>query len=100
MGLRDRFFGPPDPASLWTSRPGTRFVCTLDELSFSGLRLGDPVEAISRFGAPENAHPTREGMYDYPSQGFEIDATDGRVDGFLFRWDAMDPARHFRGRYL
>jgi len=100
MGILDHFFPPADPAREWTALPGLRLECTLDDSSFCGLRLGEQIESLSRLGPPENPRPTREGMYDYPSRGFEVDATDGRIDCFLFRWDAMDPARHFAGSFL
>lgn len=98
MGILD-FFAPPDPARGWVRRADLRLACVLDDPSFCGVRLGDPADALSRFGAPENNRPGRDGLYDYPSSGFEIDTTDGRVDCFLFRWDAMDAAKHFRGTF-
>jgi hypothetical protein len=100
MGIRDHYFPPPDPAGAWKALPGLRPECILDDASFGGLRLGEKAELVSRFGPPENPRPSREGRYDYPSKGFEIDATEGRIDCFLFRWDAMDPARHFHGSFL
>jgi hypothetical protein len=100
MGIQDHFFPPPDPAREWKALAGLRPECILDEPSFGGLRMGDPADSISRLGPPENPRPTRDGMYDYPSRGFEIDTTDGRIDCFLFRWDAQDPAKHFKGDFL
>jgi len=99
MGLLDHFLPPPDPARGWSPNPGLLLECRLDEPSFCGVRLGDAVAALSRFGPPENNRPTRDGLYDHPSRGFEIDADEGRVDCFLFRWDAMDPAKHFKGSF-
>jgi hypothetical protein len=98
MGILDHFFPPPDPAASWTRRT-SRLDCVLDDPAFADVRLGDPVESISRFGAPENSRPTRDGLYDYPSLGFEIDATSGKIDCFCFKWDAMDSAKHFQGTF-
>lgn len=99
MGILDLFFGPPDPALEWTRSPELRFECELSEPSLAGVRLGDPVARLAKFGAPQNRRPTSEGAYDYRSQGFEIDATGGAVDCFLFLWDASDPARRFAGEF-
>ena len=100
MGILDHFFPPEDPARDWKAVPGLRLECVLDDPSFCGVRLGQEAESLSRFGPPENPRLTREGMYDYPSSGFEIDTTDGRIDCFLFRWDAQDPVKHFHGSFL
>lgn len=99
MGLLNFLF-PPDPAKAWTPDPALALEVDLDVPAFAGLRLGDPAAGLSRFGPPENARPTRDGIYDHASRGFQVDEDAGRVDCFLFRWDATDPARRFQGRFL
>jgi hypothetical protein len=98
MSIRDHYFPPPDPAAGWVRRTG-QLHCLLDDPSFADLRLGDPVESISRFGAPENSRPTRDGVYEYYSQGFDLDATEGKVGGFSFMWSAQNPAKSFQGTF-
>ncbi len=99
MGFLD-FLLPPDPARRWAPQSVPDPVVDLDVPSFAGLRLGDPSEAIARFGPPENPRPSRDGQYDYLSRGFEIDATAGKIDCFAFCWDDGNPDRHFRGRFF
>jgi len=93
------FLFPPDPSKAWVPDPGLALDVDLDLPALSGLRLGDPAAGISRFGPPENPRPSRHGIHDYASRGFQVDADAGRVECFLFRWDSENPVRRFQGRF-
>ena len=97
MGLGERPVDPDEAVRRWTPEPGLRLEFDLSASSLSGVGLGDPAARLSRFGAPENGHPSRDEAYEYRARGFEIGVRAGRVDVILLLWDAGDERRHFSG---
>lgn len=90
-----------DPARKWRRDPALRLDFDLEAGRLAEVGFGDPVESLARFGPPGNPHATRDGVFRYESEGFEIDATRGRIDCFCFFWGAPDRPqdRPFSGRF-
>jgi hypothetical protein len=95
MGLWGALFGG-DATRSWKRDPALSLEVVLEDARFSGVGFGDPVDAVARFGPPANPHALRDGVFRYEADGFEIDATRGRVDCFCFFWE---PGRSFPGRF-
>jgi hypothetical protein len=101
MSLMDRLLRRFDPAHSWGPRPGLRLVADLAEASFCGIRIGDPIQALSRLGRPQNHRPTRDGTYAYFDDGFELGG-EATLDSICLYWGTPDRPeyRPFGGRLL
>ncbi len=87
MSLWDRLFAKSDPTREWTAQPGLKVLLDLDKHTLCGIRLGDPVDRVSRLGTPDNLRPTKYEDYAYDTLGFDIGAREGMVTGFTLLFD-------------
>jgi hypothetical protein len=74
----------------WRRDLGLRLEVDLSASSLAGVRLGDPLEAVARFGPPGKGSDPCKGVFKYPSEGFEVDVDmESRlVEGLCFFWNA------------
>lgn len=86
MGLWDKLFGTPDPSSNWKAEPDFPIVLDMTRHALCGVRLGDPVEWLSKLGPPEEKKAIKEGCYRYPSKGIDIGAEGGNVTDYTIAW--------------
>ncbi len=87
MGLLDRLFARPDSTADWKPEPGLRLEVDLGRHALCGVRVGDPVEWLSRLGPAEDALAARrDGRYSYYTRGLEVGARGGRVTSYLLVW--------------
>jgi hypothetical protein len=103
VGLLSFLFGRRDPAMDWVADPGLALEVDLTDASLCGVKLGDPIERLSRLGPPENAKPSAQGGYSYFSRGLEVTAfDDGRLDSLWFCWanPALPRFRSFPGTFV
>lgn len=100
VGLGECLIDPDEPVRRWTPQAGLRLEFDLERATLAGVSLGDLSDRLSKFGAPENGHPSRDEAYEYRARGFEIGVRGGRVDFILALWDAGDERRHFSGDVL
>ncbi len=82
MGLWNSLFGKPDPSSNWQAIPDWPIVLDMTRHALCDVRLGDPVEWLSKLGPPEDQKAVRDGCYRYVSKGIEIGAEAGFVTDF------------------
>jgi hypothetical protein len=101
MGLIDRY--KVSTPGGWNASQAQPLEFEFSPLSLSGVRLGDPVSLLWKFGQPENESAAREGVYRFAARGFEIGTRNGKVDYFLLRWAEQGGYRGkvlFQGRDL
>lgn len=101
MGFVERIPGGKDPDSDWARDVDLDLVVDLDNHTFCGIRLGDQPEAVAKLGSPD-AFNEQTGAYQYPSDGFDVEITNGVIDCFFLTWGAPDRGAYkpFEGGFI
>ncbi len=76
------FFGPKYPTKLWARANDLQLDFDLELGSLNGVRLGDPLEAISFLGPVEDLRQLQDREYSYSSLGLSIGCDECMVDSF------------------
>ncbi len=93
MGLLGSLFGKRDLTSAWKADAGLALVFDFRQNALCGIKIGDPVEGLSKLGPAEDARAARrEGRYCYYTKGLEIGVDGGGVTSYLLIWSSpVDP---------
>jgi hypothetical protein len=99
MTILDWLLGRKDPSAAWTADPNLVLEVDLSASTICGVGMGESFRKLAPLGPPENAWPSREESYKWPSRGVEIQGTgkEGIDTIILFWWRDRVP---FRGRIL
>jgi len=98
MGILDRY--QAQTGGSWKAAQAAELEFDFDTHALAGVKLGDPVSLLWKFGPPEDDEQARQETFRYYSLGFAVDGRHGRVDGFLLMWNDRDQGRFkpFAGR--
>jgi len=79
----------------WKREPGLVLTFDFGRNALCGVRIGDPVDWLSKLGPAEDARAARrDGRYCYYSKGLEVGAREGRVTSYLLVWGGSEDPRY------
>ena len=99
MGLLDNLLNR-NPTRDWQPQRGLELVVDLDRESFCGVRLGEKVERLHKFGPTADAASARIGMFNYPTRGFQVSEEQGKFVEVETTFGEGDGARAFAGKVV
>lgn len=85
MGLLDNLLNR-NPTAEWQAQRGLQLVLDMENETFCGVGIDDPVARLEKFGPAENAKAARYGDYEYPSRAFSVTTEQDRVVEFTIRY--------------
>lgn len=106
----ESFFGPKNPTKKWQRADDLRLEFDLEQGSLNGVRLGDPLEAVSFLGPIEDRKGLPLAEYGYYSLGLRVCChNDENIidtfeivqdDDFAPQYLSYSGRFHFRGKNL
>lgn len=100
MGFFGFLFGSSDPTSTWVEDEDLELEFDFTTHALCGVRLGEPIDRLSRLGPVEDPRAVDQGELCYYSKGLLVEVTEGRISGFLLFWadEQLDQFEPFAGR--
>lgn len=93
----DRLFGPKNPTKLWHRTIDLQLDFDLEQPALNGVRLGDPLNAVSFLGPVEDQAGLQHNVLEYVSLGLYIcfDNEQTEIDQFeIVKTDDLLPKFH------
>lgn len=78
----ESFFGPKNPTSKWQRVTDLQLDFDLEQGSLNGVRLGDPLEAVSFLGPIEDKRGLTLEEYGYCSLGLRVCCHENAIEAF------------------
>ena len=86
MSIFARLFGGGDPTQKWVANWGLGLDFDFETHALCGVRLGEPLERLSRLGPAEDSRAARDGSFLYYSKGLEVGVEGGRINRYALFW--------------